>query len=135
MPQWRILRDHRVLLRLRHRGGAWNQFGWEESEIRSPPDDNGAVRPGAATAWVGDHPCWILGGGLGGWALLVAVGRSADATLNAVAVALGVFAVQGIFDAVGGGWLMPPDGPEPGKGGGVFNDNYFSPPATIKTPH
>lgn len=59
-------------------------------------------------------------------------GRSADATLNAVAVALGVFAVQGIFDAVGGGWLMPL--PRPGAVGflRVFNDNYFSPPATIK---
>lgn len=42
-------------------------------------------------------------------------GRSADATLNAVAVVLGVFAVQGIFDAVGGGWLMPL--PRPGAVG------------------
>jgi hypothetical protein len=34
-------------------------------------------------------------------------GRTADSTLNPVAVVLGVIAVQGVFDAVGGWWLMP----------------------------
>ena len=33
--------------------------------------------------------------------------RSTDSTLNAVAVALGLIAVQGVFDAVGGWRLMP----------------------------
>jgi hypothetical protein len=48
---------------------------------------------------------WVVASVVGlGW---LAWGRSAASSLSPVAVALGVIAVQGILDGVGGWWLMP----------------------------